>query len=570
MLKTKSEAMKFDLKTKAMVILFLLALASIIVYPTFSGLLLIFSLFLFGWLSISWKENHIKFIGLGAIVILCIANILINGVHFGIEFTGGTRIPVLLQEPVDQETMAELSLSIKKRASVLGLTQIQVRSVGDSEIDIEVPSENTEQIRLIEEIIAKQGVYMGIVDGRIAITGEDIYGQSVVPSNPNSLGTGNTGADWGVSFSVNKNGAEQFAHAVEGKANYPIYMFLDRPNDAAVFVTMEQLKKNTVQRDETIVNAVEEVLKLDDENVNKNIDLYIIGENTTYLSKTNKTRAIISKEASQKLKDEIKEQGFVLEEVEEKVMIPTYLEGGDRQFAIATWEAVGLLDTRYLSPSITNGVPNYNYQITGTISQEEKGKPNSIRLAQKKIESILKGGALPVQISLGGRTTLPANLGAEVQKLSIIGIVIALVAISVFIGIRYGALKVIAPIIGISISELIILLAILGSFTIDLPAMAGIIAAIGVGVDAQVVITDELLKKDGLKLAEKVEHAFLIIKTNVIVAVMAMLPLLFSDLVEVVAFSIAAILGSLLGYLITRPAYAIIAERILVKDEATE
>src|SRR3989338_984157 len=462
--------------------------------------------------------------------------------------------------------MAELALSIKKRASVLGLTQIQVRSVGDSEIDIEVPSENTEQIRLIEEVIAKQGVYMGIVDGKIAITGEDIYGQSVVPSNPNSLGTGNTGADWGVSFSVNKNGAEQFAHAVEGKANYPIYMFLDRPNDAAVFVTMEQLKKNTVQRDETVVNAVEKVLKLDDENVNKNIDLYIIGENTTYIPKTNKTKAIISKETSQEIKDEIKEQGFVLEEVEENVMIPTYLDGGDREFAVAAWEAVGLLDTRYLSPSITNGVPNYNYQITGTISQAEKGKPNSIRLAQKKIESILKGGALPVQISLGGRTTLPANLGAEVQKLSIIGIVIALVAISIFIGIRYGALKVIAPIIGISISELIILLAILGSFTIDLPAMAGIIAAIGVGVDAQVVITDELLKKDGLKLAEKVEHAFLIIKTNVIVAVMAMLPLLFSDLVEVVAFSIAAILGSLLGYLITRQAYAIIAERILVKD----
>ena len=570
MLKIRSENMKFDLKTKAMVILFLLALASLIAYPVFSGLLLIFSLFLFGWLSISWKEDHIKFIGLAAIIVLCIVNMFINGVHFGIEFTGGTRIPVLLQEPVDQQTMAELALSIKKRASVLGLTQIQVRSVGDSEIDIEVPSENTEQIRLIEEVIAKQGVYMGIVDGKIAITGEDIYGQSVVPSNPNSLGTGNTGADWGVSFSVNKNGAEQFAHAVEGKANYPIYMFLDRPNDAAVFVTMEQLKKNTVQRDETVVNAVEKVLKLDDENVNKNIDIYIIGENTTYTPKTNKTKAIISKETSQEIKDEIKEQGFVLEEVEENVMIPTYLEGGDREFAVAAWEAVGLLDTRYLSPSITNGVPNYNYQITGTISQAEKGKPNSIRLAQKKIESILKGGALPVQISLGGRTTLPANLGAEVQKLSIIGIVIALVAISIFIGIRYGALKVIAPIIGISISELIILLAILGSFTIDLPAMAGIIAAIGVGVDAQVVITDELLKKDGLKLAEKVEHAFLIIKTNVIVAVMAMLPLLFSDLVEVVAFSIAAILGSLLGYLITRPAYAIIAEKILVKDETAE
>ena len=63
----------------------------------------------------------------------------------------------------------------------------------------------------------------------------------------------------------------------------------------------------------------------------------------------------------------------------------------------------------------------------------------------------------------------------------------------------------------------------------DLAAIAGIIAAIGVGVDAQIVITDEMLKKVGT-LNERIEYAFDIIKTNVIVAIVAMLPLLFSEL----------------------------------------
>ncbi|MFH2106316.1 MAG: hypothetical protein ABII22_03580 [Candidatus Micrarchaeota archaeon] len=554
--------MKFDTKTKVMAVLFVLFLIGIYMYQLYSGMILILSLFVFGGLSLMWKEDHIKMMGLGAMVLLCIISIVMNGVHFGIEFTGGTRIPVLLEHPVDKNTMAEMTNSIKKRASVLGLSQVKVRAVGDSEIDIEVPSENQELIRMIEDTIAKQGVYIGVVDGKIAISGEEIYSQSVVPASSQSL---QGGADWGVSFSVTKKGAEQFAEVVRGKPNYPIYMFLDRPNDAAVFVTMDELKKNTKQTDKNIMDAANDALTLGENG--ETIPVYVIGKDNDYFSKTNKTKAIISKQASQSFKDELVSKGFIISEQEN--MVPTYLEGGGtdtRSFAVATWEAVGLLDTRYLAPSITQGIPNYHYQITGVVDEKGADSRSSIKLAQARIESILKGGALPVQISLGGRTTLPATLGSEVQKYSIIGIVAALVAISLFIGIRYMHIKAIAPIIVICISELIILLAILGAgaFTIDLPAMAGIIAAIGVGVDAQVVITDELLKKDGHKLAEKVDHAFTIIRTNVVVAIIAMMPLLFSDLVEVIGFSIAAIIGSLLGYLLTRPAYAILAEKLLI------
>lgn len=113
-----------------------------------------------------------------------------------------------------------------------------------------------------------------------------------------------------------------------------------------------------------------------------------------------------------------------------------------------------------------------------------------------------------------------------------------------------------------------ILLTILGSFTIDLSAMAGIIAAIGVGVDAQIVITDEILKKDDEhhSTAEKVDMAFGIIKTNAIVAICSMIPLLFSGLVEIIGFAISTILGAMLGYLLTRPSYAAIVEKVLAAE----
>ena len=93
-------------------------------------------------------------------------------------------------------------------------------------------------------------------------------------------------------------------------------------------------------------------------------------------------------------------------------------------------------------------------------------------------------------------------------------------------------------------------------------AGTGMLAAIGVSVDAQIVVTDELLKKEE-ETRKRMEKAFGIITTSVMVAVVAMLPLLLlSGLVEIIGFATATILGSLLGLFITRPAYGAIAERL--------
>jgi preprotein translocase subunit SecD len=130
------------------------------------------------------------------------------------------------------------------------------------------------------------------------------------------------------------------------------------------------------------------------------------------------------------------------------------------------------------------------------------------------------------------------------------------------VALRYHEVKTVLPMLAISFAELIILMAILGLFTIDLAGMAGILAAIGVGVDAQIVVTDELLKK-GDDARTRMEKAFRIITTSVTVGVVAMLPLLlFSGLVEVIGFATATVLGSLLGLFISRPAYGVIAERL--------
>lgn len=373
--------------------------------------------------------------------------------------------------------------------------------------------------------------------------------------------------DWGVSFSVDREGAEQFAEAARGKADFPVYMYLDRPTDAALFYERDEFTKYIIpdSGEKESLKALEDALALEN---NQHIPVYIIEDlPENFTVPANDTTAIISANASQETKDMLAGLGFTVVEKTDVEMEPEFSRISSGVLIVGKLEAAGLLTAPILSSGVTGGNLNYAYTITGSVdATDPQDKVLEAAEKAKSIESILKGGALPVQISLGSRTTLPASLGSEFLKMSLVAIGIALVTIAIVVGLRYRNFAATMPIVLISLAELTILLSILGSFTIDLAAMAGIIAAIGVGVDAQIVITDELLKRDERNTSEKIDLAFGIIKTNATVAIFSMVPLLFSGLVEVIGFAISTMLGSLLGYMLTRPAYAAIVEKVITAE----
>ena len=111
-----------------------------------------------------------------------------------------------------------------------------------------------------------------------------------------------------------------------------------------------------------------------------------------------------------------------------------------------------------------------------------------------------------------------------------------------------------------------ILIPLLGlmSWTIDLPAIGGIIAAIGTGVDHQIIIADEALmgrkEKRIYSLKDKIKRAFFIIFGAAATTIAAMVPLMSIGVGLVRGFAITTMIGVLVGILITRPAYARIVE----------
>lgn len=188
----------------------------------------------------------------------------------------------------------------------------------------------------------------------------------------------------------------------------------------------------------------------------------------------------------------------------------------------------------------------------------------------KRLQTVLVTGSFPVKLNITKIDTISPILGEEFVKNALFVGLLALIAVVVTIFIRYRKLQVALPMAMSSVSELIILLGIaaLIGWNIDLAAIAGIIIAIGTGVNDQVVITDETLKGETRMIfnwRERIKNAFFIIMSAYFTLFVAMLPLIFAGAGLLKGFAITTIIGASIGVFITRPVYARLIE-ILLKE----
>ena len=116
-----------------------------------------------------------------------------------------------------------------------------------------------------------------------------------------------------------------------------------------------------------------------------------------------------------------------------------------------------------------------------------------------------------------------------------------------------------------SLCEVLIILGISALFkrNLDLPAIAGIIAAIGTGVDSQIIILDESRLTKILSIKERIKRALFIILGTYITTLFALLPLLWAGAGLLKGFAVTTIIGISAGVFITRPAFAEIVKKIL-------
>jgi preprotein translocase subunit SecD len=496
---------------------------------------------------------------------------LTYGIHFGIEFVGGTQIPITLEHPVNVTAMSGLVSALEQRVSTFGLKQTTVEGVGNSHAYVMIPSVSGSEINQTIAIIQSQGRFDGIVNGREAINGSGILKGSIGSVQPAAI---NGTVQWAVTFYITDSAAKQFNKVVLGQANQPLYMFLDRPTNAIVVINSSELTSLSSGLSSSIsIAAMRQALSFGKDT----IPIISVSSSNSSLNSTETlltqdrakySEVVASSNLPKALISFIKSQNYTLTLVDKANMTPQVSAITANQSIVETWPAVGLLSSPILNPSITNGSGGNSYEISG-VAPTNLTTPAKLAYATstgKTIESILNGGALPVAIIAGTPTTIPATLGSQFLFYSAVAGVAAILLVSVFITIRYRKLFLVLPILLTTFMELFLIVSIIGLLgTIDLAAVAGMIAVVGTGVDAQIIITDELLRHSGESGSAKsaMSGAFYIILRDALLLIVVMLPLFFStSLVSVVGFAESTIIGAILGFMITRPAYgAIISKR---------
>lgn len=180
----------------------------------------------------------------------------------------------------------------------------------------------------------------------------------------------------------------------------------------------------------------------------------------------------------------------------------------------------------------------------------------------KKMQAILETGSLPVKLQIVKADNLSPALGREFLQTALTAGLIALLAVSAVIFVRYRKFKVVLSTLFVNISEVVLLLGVAAMFgtNLDLAAIAGIIIVVGTGVDHQIVIADEMTKGE---LKRGVKNAFFIIMAAFFTTLVAMVPLVFAGAGMLKGFALTTIFGLLIGVFITRPAYAAILEKVL-------
>ncbi|MFH1333264.1 MAG: hypothetical protein ABIH53_03445 [archaeon] len=187
-----------------------------------------------------------------------------------------------------------------------------------------------------------------------------------------------------------------------------------------------------------------------------------------------------------------------------------------------------------------------------------------------QLQTILITGSLPMQLEVEKLDSISPLLGKQFVKTSLLVGILAILSVAVVLMIRYRSLKIAFPIAFTSLSEVIMILgfAALTGWNLDMAAIAGIIAAVGVGVDAQIIILDETIRGEASTTGNwksRVKNAFFIIFAAYATTVAAMIPLWNAGAGMLRGFALTTIVGVTIAVLITRPAYADIVKALYEK-----
>ncbi len=484
--------------------------------------------------------------------------------ELGLDLRGGTRIILKPKENATKDIVEQVIATLETRANLYGLKEMRFYGVGAGDtyyIQIEAAGVGSD---IVNELLSKQGKFEAKVSKPVDLAGNTSEIKLGLESYPVSV----TGENVEVNNSVIEPNGTFTLKGIE-------FQYLNKTGGRLLFLA-------TVYEGKDI-----ELVYIDPQRSGL---MPIEGGYNFYFV------VLVSREGAERFADVT-------------TGIPSYLD-------LQTGEE--FLDSRiylYLDEQVVSDL-RIGSELGGKVYQSPQIQGSRVdrdeAIAEKlRLQTILRSGALPTTLETASIDVISPTLGLGFFQAAGYAALLAGIIVVIIVFIRYRSLKIALPLVFIGISEVVIILGVaakgdsmiwlvillinffiittawwkkheidiyawagalliplLGmlSWTIDLAAIGGIIAAIGTGVDHQIIIADEAVsgKEERIyTLKDKIKRAFFIIFGAAATTIAAMVPLLFLGIGLVRGFAITTIVGVLIGILVTRPAYARIIEMMV-------
>jgi preprotein translocase subunit SecD len=198
---------------------------------------------------------------------------------------------------------------------------------------------------------------------------------------------------------------------------------------------------------------------------------------------------------------------------------------------------------------------------TGATSQEAY---ESAKLNMKKLQTVLITGSLPFKLEIVKIDRISPFLGNNFTRTILIAGIFAFLSVSVIVFLRYRKIKISLIMLSIVAAEIIMVLGFMAlmNANLDLAGIAGIIAAIGTGVDDQLVIVDESRRGKEETMKQRIKNALFIVFVAFATAIASLFPLFYAGAGLLKGFALTSLAGIVGGVFITRPAFADIVNQL--------
>ncbi len=224
-----------------------------------------------------------------------------------------------------------------------------------------------------------------------------------------------------------------------------------------------------------------------------------------------------------------------------------------------------LVETLLISKDLKGQVTT-QIAISGSASgTTEEEAYNAAKENMHNLQTILITGSFPYKLEILKLDTISPNLGSNFTKAIFLAGFVALFCVAVVVFFKYRKVKQSFAVLGIGTSEIIITLGVAAflNINLDLSAIAGILAAIGTGVNDQIVMLDEARRKTSdSSIKSRIKNAFEIIMGAYLTLVAAMIPLYIVGGGLLKGFASTTIIGLTIGILVTRPAFGEMLKRM--------